>query len=95
MNIHELQPDEARYLLFSIRKTLDERDILPSTQVQFYDSLSRSLRKKLERIDRASEGYPEPPERDRFAKVRTTWDPESLDALSRDLEGDNGKVRKD
>ena len=73
MNIHQLQEDESRYLLFSIEKTLQERDILPTQQVQFYDSVSRSLREKLERIDRAGEGYPDPPTRDRYAKVRPTW----------------------
>ena len=73
MNVHALQEDEARYLLFSIRKTLEEREILSPTQVQFYDSLSRSLREKLERIDRAGDGNPDPPTRDRFAKVRPTW----------------------
>ena len=73
MNPHQLQEDEARYLLFAVKKVLRESEILPPRQVQFYESLSRSLREKLERIDRAGEGYPEPPTRDRFAKVRPTW----------------------
>ena len=73
MNVHELQPDEARYLLYSIKKTLREKDNIPSTQVQFYESTSRLLREKLERIDRAGDGNIEPPARDKFAKVRPTW----------------------
>ena len=73
MNFHNLQEDEARYLLFAIKKVLREKDILPPTQVQFYESVSRALREKLQRIDRAGEGYPEPPTRDRFAKVRPNW----------------------
>ena len=85
MNIHALQEDESRYLLFAIKKVLDERDILPPTQVQFYESVSTALRQKLQRIDRAGEGYPDPPTRDRFAKVRPSWDPESLAQVSRDL----------
>jgi len=85
MNIHALQEDESRYLLFAIKKVLDERDILPPTQVQFYESVSRALSEKLQRIDRAGEGYPDPPIRDRFAKVRPGWDPISLSQVSRDL----------
>lgn len=85
MNVHALQEDESRYLLFAIKKVLDERDILPPTQVQFYESVSTALREKLQRIDRAGEGYPDPPTRNRFAKVRPSWDPESLAQVSRDL----------
>jgi len=88
MNIHALQEDESRYLLFAIKKVLDERDILPPTQVQFYESVSTALRQKLQRIDRAGEGYPDPPARNRFAKVRPSWDPESLAQVSRDLAND-------
>ena len=73
MNVHELQPDEARYLLYSIKKTLREKDNIPTTQVQFYESTFRLLREKLERIDRAGDGNIDPPSRDKFAKVRPTW----------------------
>ena len=55
------------------KKTLRDRDDLTPAMEQFYESGVRILRKKLERIDRAGEGYPDPPERDRFAKVRPTW----------------------
>ena len=89
MNIHALQEDESRYLLFAVKKALESRDILPPTQVQFYDSVSRSLREKLERVDRAGEGYPDPPKRHRYTEVRATWTPESLAQVSRDLAGDS------
>lgn len=73
MNVHSLQEEEARYLLFSIKKTLREKDILPPTQVQFYESLFQSLQNKILRIDRAGERYPDPPTRDKFAEVRPSW----------------------
>ena len=78
MNVHSLQEEEARYLLFSIKKTLREKDILPTTQVQFYEALFQSLQNKILRIDRAGEGHPDPPARDKFAKVRPSWHDISL-----------------
>lgn len=73
MNIHQLQENEARYLLFAFKKVLRDRDIIPPAQVQFYESYERLLRKKLEWIDQGSDGRVDPPERDRYAKVRPTW----------------------
>jgi len=73
MNYFQFTEDEARFMLFSYKKTLRDRDGLTPAMEQFYESGVRILRKKLERIDRAGEGYPDPPERDRYAKVRPTW----------------------
>lgn len=73
MNYFQLTEDEARFMLFSFKKTLRDRQGLTPSMEQFYESGVRILRKKLERLDRAGDGYPEPPERDRYAKVRPTW----------------------
>jgi len=54
-------------------------------KVDRMESELQSLREKLERVERAGEGYPDPPTRDRYAKVRPSWDPESLAQVSRDL----------
>ena len=91
MNIHELTPTEASYLLFSIKKTLREPNGITPEMQQFYNSLYNGLSKKLERC---AAGGSQAEVRDKFAKVRATWDPESLDALSRDLARDYEQRRK-
>ena len=85
MNIHQLTPTEASYLLFSIKKTLREPDGLTPEMRQFYSSLYDGLSAKLKRC---RDGNPQAEVRDKFAKVRPTWAPESLAQVSRDLARD-------
>lgn len=92
MNIHALTATEASYLLFAIKKTLRDRAGLTPEMEQFYDAHYRLLSDKLGRLERSANGKVEPPERHRFAKVRPTWEPESLAQLSRDLAEDSRKA---
>lgn len=89
MNIHQLTPTEASYLLFAIRKTLRDENGLTPEMLQFYKSSYDSLSAKLERC---RNGVPQAEVRDRWAQVRATWHPESLAQVSRDLAEDNGEV---
>lgn len=89
MNIHQLTPTEASYLLFSVKKTLREPNGLTPEMQQFYTALSNGLSAKLERC---RDGGSQAEVRDKFAKVRPTWAPESLSQVSRDLAGDTGQV---
>jgi hypothetical protein len=95
MNYFQLSESEARFMLFSFKKTLRDRQGLTPTMEQFYESGVRILRKKLERIDRAGDGYPEPPERDRYAKVRPTWGDIALGKEPRDQSTDPGTTGSD
>ena len=89
MNIHELTETEASYLLFAIKKTLRDRSGLTPGMEQFFDSTYDSLSKK---IERCRNGGSQAEVRNKFAKVRPTWDPESLAGVSKDLAGDPGQM---
>ena len=95
MNYHNLTHDETAYLIFSFKKTLRDKDILPPDMVQFYESSLNILRKKLERLDSASDGRAEPPERYRFAKVRPTWYDVAIGRVPPDPSTDSGQVGDD
>ena len=86
MNIHQLTPTEASYLLFAIKKTLRDKNGLTPEMCQFYNSTYDALSAKLKRC---RDGNPQAEVRDKFAKVRPTWAPESLAQVSRDLARDN------
>ena len=89
MNIHELTETEASYLLFAIKKALRDRSGLTPGMEQFFDSTYDSLSKK---IERCRNGGSQAEVRNKFAKVRPTWDPESLARVSKDLAGDPGQM---
>ena len=95
MNYHNLTHDETSYLFFAFKKVLRDRDILPPDMVQFYESSSSILRKKLERFRAADGGRIEPPERHKFAKVRPTWYDIAVGNVPPDPSADSGEVRDD
>ena len=95
MNYHNLTHDEASYLIFAFKKVLRDRDILPPDMVQFYESSLSILGKKLERLNSASDGRAEPPERYRFAQVRPTWYDVALGKVSGDSPSNSGEIRND
>jgi hypothetical protein len=70
MNIHQMTPTEASYLLFAIKKTLRDRNGLTPEMQQFYDSTYNAL---AEKIKRCRDGGSQAETRDKFAKVRPTW----------------------
>lgn len=86
MNIHQLTPTEASYLLFAIKKALRDRDGLTPEMTQFYDSTYDALSAKLKRC---RDGGSQAEIRYSFAQNRPTWAPESLAQVSRDLARDN------
>lgn len=90
MNIHALTETEAAYLLFAIEKTLRDRAGLTPEMQQFYDSTLEQLKAKLQRLD----GDPSSKERNRNSYVQTTWHPDSLSRVSKDLARDYGETRK-
>lgn len=85
MNIHVLTSTEASYLLFSIKKTLRDRQGLTPEMEQFYESTAEQLSAKLNRL----QGRVDPKERSRDAFVRASWAPESLAKISEDLAGNS------
>ena len=70
MNIHQLTPTEASYLLFAIKKTLRDSDGLTPEMKQFYESTYHALSTKLERC---RDGDSQTETRYQYAKVRPTW----------------------
>jgi len=89
MNLHELTQTETSYLLFAIKKTLRDRDALTPGMEQFYDSTYDSLSAKLHRLTGGTQGRSDSKERSRDAYVSTSWHPESLSKVSRDLAKDH------
>lgn len=85
MNTHELTETEASFLLFSIKKTLRDREGLTPEMEQFYESTAEQLSAKLNRL----QGRVDPKERNRNAFVRASWAPESLAKISEDLAGNS------
>ena len=55
MNYRELNRDESSFLLFSIKRTLRDKDGLTPAMIQFYESASDTLREKLYRLDTCDE----------------------------------------
>ena len=53
MNHKHLTREEAVYLIFAIKKTLRDRDVLTPGMEQFYDTLFDNLKAKVKRIDSA------------------------------------------
>lgn len=85
MNTHGITETEASFLLFAIKKTLRDRAGLTPEMEQFYDATFNSLSAKLCRL----QGRDGPQERSRNAFVCSSWSPESLDRISKDLAGDS------
>ena len=81
MNIHQLTPTEASYLLFAIKKTLRDRNGLTPEMEQFYDSTYDTLSAK---IQRCRDGGSQTEVRDKFAKVRPTWGDVALGKVTGD-----------
>jgi len=81
MNIHQLTPTEASYLLFAIKKTLRDRNGLTPEMEQFYDSTYDALSAK---IQRCRDGGSQAEVRDKFAKVRPTWGDVALGKVTGD-----------
>ena len=88
MNIHQLTPTEASYLLFAIKKALrDSAGITPEMK-QFYESSYDALSTKLQRC-RA--GDPQAETRHKYAQVRPTWREITLGIVKDGSPGDPGE----
>ena len=81
MNIHQLTPTEASYLLFAIKKALRDKAGLTPEMTQFYESTYHALSTKLERC---RDGDSQAETRYQYAKVRPTWREISLGTVEKD-----------